>query len=401
MFDFESVALYLTIALVAVVGIVGIIVYFAKREKFGDYLKLALGIALGYAISIIVMMLYIKFKEISLDDGIDKESYGLLLYPLIAELSIALAGGIAVFVASLFNKLAKRIAMIVTGLGLTGGFVAIMVQMSKYFAIVKDWYPNSNTVGLIVSGIISIMLIGVAYLLGDKRNISDTRSIVYGAVCIALSFALSYIRLFKLPQGGSITFASLFPLMIYCCMFGTRRGIIACLIYGTLQAVQDPWIIHPMQFLLDYTLAFGMIGVSGIFMEKGVFKNKKVLAFVTGGVLAVVLRYACHVCSGVFAFADFADLEKYSTAAAYSFAYNSFTLLDMAITLVVGSLLFASKSFTNQMQKSSNINKSDVVDDVVIEDEDDEIDKMIIASQTVVEEKVKDVARDDVVNSEE
>ena len=108
--------------------------------------------------------------------------------------------------------------------------------------------------------------------------------------------------------------------MIYCCMFGTRRGLIVCTLYGAMQALQDPYIIHPMQFLLDYPLAFCLIGVSGIFMEKGVFKNHKILAFLLGGVIAVVLRYACHVCSGVFAFADYADLEKYSSAAAYSLA---------------------------------------------------------------------------------
>ena len=47
-----------------------------------------------------------------------------------------------------------------------------------------------------------------------------------------------------------------------------------------------------MQFLLDYPLAFGLIGVSGIFMEKGVFKEKKIVAFLLGGIIAVVLRYA-------------------------------------------------------------------------------------------------------------
>lgn len=112
-------------------------------------------------------------------------------------------------------------------------------------------------------------------VVGDKRKMSDTRSIVYGAISIALSFALSYAKLFKLPQGGSVTFASLLPLMVYCCMFGTRRGLVVCTIYGVLQALQDAFIIHPMQFLLDYPLAFGLIGVSGIFMERACLKKRK------------------------------------------------------------------------------------------------------------------------------
>ena len=173
-----------------------------------------------------------------------------------------------------------------------------MVELTKYYNLVSEWYKNFNLVGLTVSAVVFMVLIGIIYFLGGKRNISDTRSIVYGAISIAMSFALSYIKLVELPQGGSITLASLLPLMIYCCMFGTRRGVIACLIYGTLQAIQDPWIIHPMQFLLDYPLAFGMIGVSGIFIEKNVFKGKlQVVGFALGAIIAVVGRYICHVLS--------------------------------------------------------------------------------------------------------
>ncbi len=384
--DVASVALYLTIGIVVALIGVGVAVYFAKRDKLKEYLKCAIGVAIGYAICIIVIMLYLKFTEIKQDDSIDMATYGLLLYPLVAEICIVIVGGIAIFVCSMINNIAKRIAIIVTGLGLLGGFIAIMVQMTKYFAIVAEWYPNVNLTGLIVSAVISMALILLIYFLGDKRNISDTRSIVFGAICVAMSFALSYIRLFKLPQGGSITFASLLPLMLYCCMFGTRRGVIACVIYGTLQAVQDPWIIHPMQFLLDYSLAFGLIGVSGIFMEKGVFKNKKVLAFLFGGVIAVLLRYACHVCTGVFAFAEYADLDTYASATAYSFAYNSFALADMAITLAVGSMLFASKSFSSQMLKSSDLNTKTNSEDMVIEEEDDDIDKLIIEQQNKQED---------------
>ena len=266
-----------------------------------------------------------------------------------------------------------------------------MVEMSIYYKDVKDYYPGANLVGMIVSAVVFMALLVIMWFVGDKRKVNDTRAIVYGAISIALSFALSYARLFKLPQGGSITFASLLPLMIYCCMFGTRRGLIVCTLYGVLQALQDPYIIHPMQFLLDYPLAFGLIGVSGIFMEKGVFKNHKVVAFLLGGVIAVVLRYACHVCSGVFAFADYADLEKYDTAIAYSMAYNSFAFIDMAIALVAGSALFASKSFSATMVASGDLNKPEQTEEQLVEEELDDVDRQIIANQ---ESKVETQAND-------
>ena len=377
----QFVALYLAVALAAAFIVVGLLVWFFKRDKFDDFKKYAVGIVTGFALTMVVVFAYVKF-QCNIDDMQAK-----LFYPILATLITVVAGAIAMLVSSLFSKKAVKISFIVTAVLTLGCFIATMVLMAQYYGDIAEYYPNANLVGMIVSAVVFMVIMVVLWFVGDKRKMSDTRSIVYGAISIALSFALSYAKLFKLPQGGSVTFASLLPLMIYCCMFGTRRGLIVCTIYGGLQALQDPFIIHPMQFLLDYPLAFGLIGVSGIFMEKGVFKDKKVVAFLLGGVLAVVLRYACHVCSGVFAFADYADLDKYDTAIAYSMAYNSFAFVDMIIALVAGSTLFASKSFTALMQKSSDLNKAAEATtekqptDNDDEEELDEIDKQIIERQ--------------------
>lgn len=377
----QFVALYLAVALAAAFIVVGLLVWFFKHDKFDDFKKYAVGIVTGFALTMVVVFAYVKF-QCNIDDMQAK-----LFYPILATLITVVAGAIAMLVSSLFSKKAVKISFIVTAVLTLGCFIATMVLMAQYYGDIAEYYPNANLVGMIVSAVVFMVIMVVLWFVGDKRKMSDTRSIVYGAISIALSFALSYAKLFKLPQGGSVTFASLLPLMIYCCMFGTRRGLIVCTIYGVLQALQDPFIIHPMQFLLDYPLAFGLIGVSGIFMEKGVFKDKKVVAFLLGGVLAVVLRYACHVCSGVFAFADYADLDKYDTAIAYSMAYNSFAFVDMIIALVAGSTLFASKSFTALMQKSSDLNKAAEATtekqptDNDDEEELDEIDKQIIERQ--------------------
>lgn len=375
----QFVALYLAVALVAAFIIVGLLVWFKRRDKFADFKKYAVGITTGFAVTMVVVFAYVKF-QCNVDDMQAK-----LFYPILATLITVVAGTIAMLVSSLFSDKAVKISFIVTAVLTLGCFIATMVLMAQYYGDIADYYPNANLVGMIVSAVVFMVIMVALWFVGDKRKMSDTRSIVYGAISIALSFALSYAKLFKLPQGGSVTFASLLPLMIYCCMFGTRRGLIVCTIYGVLQALQDPFIIHPMQFLLDYPLAFGLIGVSGIFMEKGVFKDKKVVAFLLGGVLAVVLRYACHVCSGVFAFADYADLDKYDTAIAYSMAYNSFAFVDMLIALVAGSTLFASKSFSALMQKSSDLNMAAEPETEQPSDDEedlDEIDKQIIEEQS-------------------
>lgn len=386
----QYVALYTAIAIIASCIVVGLLVWFFKREKFNDFKKYAIGIVTGFAATMLVVFSYVMFQR-NIND-----MKAMLFYPILAMLIVVVAGGIAVLISSLFSNKAAKISLIVTGVLFLASFIAFVVVVWKYYNVnydkFKKDYPGMSLVGMVVSAVVILAVLVVLWFVGDKRKLNDTRSIVYGAVAMALAFVLSYARLFKLPNGGSITFASLLPLMIYCCMFGTRRGLIVCSLYGVLQALQDPYIIHPMQFLLDYPLSFGLIGVSGIFMEKGVFKEKKILAFLLGGVVAVLLRYICHVCSGTFAFAEYTDFKA---ALAYSLGYNAtYVFADMAISLVAGSFLFASKSFTAAMQQSSDGNKlaaatqtADGATGVDNDEELDEIDKQIIANQAKSENK--------------
>ena len=362
-------AILYTVVALAVLGLaVALLMYRFRRDRLNDYAKVAFGVVAGLAIMATVLMAVVTFYQINnYDGGSPKE----LFQPILALVCIAIGGGCLMGIASFFNKFAVKVAAIITGAGLLGAFIAAMVLMTRYFETSQsEWYPSLSTTGLVVSMVIGILILGVAFFFGKKATFSDTRSIVYGAIAIAMSFALSYARFIHLPQGGSVTFASLLPLMIYCCMFGTRRGIVVCLIYGCLQALQDTYIIHPVQFMLDYPLAFGMIGVSGFFCERTPLKKNKLIAFIVGAVIAVVLRYACHICSGVFAFADYADLETYDTAIAYSFAYNSFTIVDLAIDLAAGILLLLSPAFRRQMDIASQPTKG-VEDDFSDADEDD------------------------------
>ena len=342
--------LYLALAIVGVGVIVGCILKRYRPDKFKDFLKILTGVSLGYAVAVIVIMSYIKMQDTALEP--------LLFYPILATLITAILSGIALLIASPFGKKAVNITLIVCGALLAGCFVALMVCMSKQFDLIGSDYEHASTIGLTISAVVVMAILTLAVVFSGKKETNNTRALVYGAVAIALATALSYARLFRMPQGGSITLASVLPLMIYSMMFGTRRGVLVCLIYGTLQALQDPYILHPMQFLLDYPLAYGLIGVSGFFAEKKLFKNKHIINFVLGGIVAVGLRYACHVCSGVFAFADYFYWDEelmstYATSAIYSLTYNSSVFVDMAIALVLGAIMLSSKSFVRQMEASA------------------------------------------------
>ncbi len=278
-----------------------------------------------------------------------------LFYPLLSVAIVIVAGAVSTFFVSRYKKSALKITVAACGTALLGALVTAFVYMTKYYdeiIVTSGILPSVDMVGLIASLAVLLVLLFTVYFASGKKQVNDTRAIVYGAMCVAMSFALSYIRVYKLPQGGTVTFASLLPLMIYSVMFGTRRGIMACIIYGTLQSIQDPFIIHPVQFLLDYTVAYGFIGMSGIFVGKGFSKGKKsVIGFMLGGIVAVLLRYACHVLSGAFAFSDWAE-EGY-TLWTWTFSYNAFALIDMVICLAVGSLLFASPTFMRLIERSS------------------------------------------------
>ena len=80
---------------------------------------------------------------------------------------------------------------------------------------------------------------------------NKTKSLVYGALCIALSFALSYVKLFSMPMGGSVTLCSMLPLMFYSYRFGLSKGLLAGLAYGLLQLIQKPELgpVHQLGFL--------------------------------------------------------------------------------------------------------------------------------------------------------
>lgn len=234
--------------------------------------------------------------------------------------------------------------------------IAVGVLLAIYYnqKFIDDGYYNSDTasvnqVVLYISAVLLILAIfAVALIFNKDKKSIDTRCIAMAGITLAMSFGLSYIKLFELPQGGSVTLFSLLPIMIFSCLYGTKKGVFVCLIYGILQAIQDPWIIHPAQFFLDYPIAFACIGLSGIFFNTKKLERLPQVAFISGGVLAGVLRFVCHVLSGVFAFSAYADGVN---PWAYSLAYNSFVFVDIALTLVIGVIVFSSKAFVKELQK--------------------------------------------------
>jgi thiamine transporter len=153
-----------------------------------------------------------------------------------------------------------------------------------------------------------------------------------------------------MPNGGSVTLISLLPLALYSYIFGIKKGVFVGFGYGLLQALQDPWLIHPAQFLLDYPTAFSAIGLAGIFKRLPFSKTLPQVKFVLGTALAGTLRFVASFLSGVFAFEAYAGGENLWV---YSLLYNSVIFVDIALVLVAGAFILSSKSFQKAMDNKN------------------------------------------------
>lgn len=358
--------LYVALALAVVLIAIGIFVKLKKPESFASFLKYSAIVCITFAITVIITMLSLGFEKIS-EKGLWKEQMIELVPPLVLA-AVVVAGIIASYVASLFNKKAYKITLIVSLSLMAAALIATIVCLIVYYAkningdgyyndYVTDWDTGEhldNKVNQLVlylsAAALIVVSVAVAFVI-DRKNKTpfDSRCIAFAGITIALSFALSYIKFFEMPQGGSITLASLLPVMLFAYVYGPKKGLLVGFIYGILQAVQDAYIIHPAQFLLDYPIAFSMVAFAGVFANIKALDKVPQVKFALGAVLAGALRFFSHVLSGVFAFSAYAIDSGATNYWIYSLAYNSFVFVDLILVIVVGAILFSSKAFNKSL----------------------------------------------------
>jgi len=157
-------------------------------------------------------------------------------------------------------------------------------------------------------------------------NYSTSRVLAEIAIFVALATTLSLIIVYTLPQGGSITAASMVPILWLALRRGPKIGIIAGVLYGFIQLALLPYVINPVQLLLDYPLAFGILGLAGFFLKKPVL----------GAAVGITGRFVVHFVAGVVYWAPVyaPTLDPF----AYSAIYNGSYLLPELI--VSGFVLY-------------------------------------------------------------
>lgn len=164
--------------------------------------------------------------------------------------------------------------------------------------------------------------------------------LVTSAMMIALATVLSMITIVKMPLGGSLTPLSMLPICIVSLRYGVKWGVFTSFVYALVQLAIDlssvlSWGLTPLSvaacLLLDYILAFTVLGTAGMFRKKGV------PGAVAGIAAAILLRYVCHILSGGTVFSIWCEWEN---AWWYSVCYNgAFMLPECLLTVIVSFIL--------------------------------------------------------------
>ncbi|MFI3202120.1 MAG: energy-coupled thiamine transporter ThiT [Eubacteriales bacterium] len=169
--------------------------------------------------------------------------------------------------------------------------------------------------------------------MSNNKHIS-TKQLTFTGVAIGLAtFISTFIKLPSLPMGGSITLFSMLLICLIGYWYGPFVGLTGAFAYGILQLIIGPYIVHPLQVLLDFPLAFGALGLSGFFWKK---KHGLVIGYVVG----TLGRLVIHCISGIIFYTTYvSDSSENMLAIWAGIAYNmTYIIPEMILTLILISI---------------------------------------------------------------
>ncbi|MGX8688741.1 MAG: energy-coupled thiamine transporter ThiT [bacterium] len=174
-------------------------------------------------------------------------------------------------------------------------------------------------------------LIAAAAIAGKVSGTKVTaRVLAFCAMGVALAQVTSYIKIFKLPYGGSVTLMSMFFIVLIANWYGAGTGILVGFVYGILQFIQEPYFLTVLQVCCDYLLAFAALGIAGFFYKQ---KNGLTVGYIAG----ILGRGVFNALAGYLYWMEYMP-ENFprSLAAVYPIVYNfSFILAEGVITLII------------------------------------------------------------------
>lgn len=359
----RSVSFWAVITFIIASIITLILVKDAQKKRITKIVLLSVGVIL--MVGIIITFMVLNGKEAA------ELQLSALLYAPLITFCVCLVLSVVI---SLIKP--KKIIKTISGIVLLLSLIAVIVCLTIYYesgaSLDLNWInaEDVDTLALWIGAGALVLIIVLTAVFTDKTKglDFDAKSLTYAGVLGGLSLALSYVKLFRAPMGGSITLAQVLPIMLYSYIFGTKKGVILGFAIGMLQAAQDPWLLHPAQFLLDYPIAYASFGLTGCFAKDKKINNK-CISFLLGSVLACICRFLSHFMAGAFAFGSFAP-DNFSSVYIYSLVYtSSYVLPDTAISIVLGCILMMSKSFVKVLSGINPDKKNKVSTVTPIENE--------------------------------
>ena len=178
---------------------------------------------------------------------------------------------------------------------------------------------------------------------------NTTKKLTFSALMTALATVLMLIsKMIPAPwlQGGSVTLASMVPIIIVGIIYGTKWGLCASLSFALIQMMfgfypppTQTFLYFLLVVLLDYVFAFGVLGLSGAIYNA---MGKKIFAISVSAFIVTLLRYICHILSGILIWGVYA--EEGQSILAYSLIYNgTYMIPEIIISTVVTTLIFKMK----------------------------------------------------------
>ncbi len=185
--------------------------------------------------------------------------------------------------------------------------------------------------------------------MSEKKKV-NVKKLTMSAVLIALSAALSMVKVFEMPLGGSVTLLSMLPVCMLAIMYGCKWGLFCSFVYSLTQLAMGigsvlSWGLTPQalvgSIVFDYLAAFTVLGLAGMFRKHGV------PGYIGGISLALLLRAVSHVISGVIFFASWAP-EGWNPFV-YSLAYNGAYMVPEIVFTFAGAILLLKEPHTAKL----------------------------------------------------
>ena len=180
-----------------------------------------------------------------------------------------------------------------------------------------------------------------------KKNL--TRMMAESAIFIAIATVLSFLKI-DLPFGGGVTIVSMLPIIIISHRWGWKWGVLTAFAYSLIQLIfgldnvgyASSFLVAVGIILLDYIVAYTVIGLSGAF-EKPLGKTRKAVA--VGIAVTFCLRFLCHLVTGAIIWGvwmpeTFMNMTM-TNPWIYSFLYNGWYMLaELVLTEIMAMLIY-------------------------------------------------------------